>query len=88
MILKELMDRNSEYLPPRPGQAEPSSSEENDVLVAMDRVIRQMEAAKRALGLSNRLGDGPSRTKNRSRILGNMNKIRANLRRIEKMLEQ
>ncbi len=70
---------------PAPGQVAPEGGME-EVMAGMDQVMKQMEAAKRGLGLVNKLGDGPSRTQNRSRIMGNMNRIRANVRRIEKML--
>lgn len=79
---------NDPAVPP-PGQVAPGEGASmEDVVAAMDQVMRQMEAAKRALGLVNKLGDSPSRTKNRSRIMSNMNRIRANVRRIEKMLSE
>lgn len=87
MKLKHIITEFMGFLPPRPGQATPSSSSENDIMIAMDRVMRQMEAAKRALGLTNKLEPGPSRKEHRARIMSNMNKIRANLKRIEQMLE-
>lgn len=71
---------------PAPGQVAPQGGSMEEVISAMDQVMKQMEAAKRGLGLVNKLGDSPSRTQNRSRIMGNMNRIRANVRRIEKML--
>lgn len=71
---------------PAPGQVAPESGNMADVMAAMDQVMRQMDAAKRGLGLVNKLGDSPSRTMNRSRVMGNLNRIRANLGRIEKML--
>ncbi len=70
---------------PAPGQVEAGGSME-EIMAAMEQVMKQMEAAKRGLGLVNKLGDSPSRTTNRSRLMGNMNRIRANLRRVEKML--
>jgi len=70
---------------PMPGQVQGGGSME-EVIAGMEQVMQQMDAAKRGLGLVNKLADGPSRTKNRSRIMGNMNRIRANVRRIEKML--
>lgn len=88
MILKQLLEQFGDYLPPRPGKASPASSSENDILIAMDRVMRQMEAARRALGLTNRLEPGPLRKQHRARIMGNMNRIRANLKRIERMFEE
>jgi len=70
---------------PPPGSVEADGSME-EVMDAMDTVMKQMDAARRGLGLVNKLADSPSRTKNRSRVMGNMNRIRGNLRRIEKML--
>ena len=71
---------------PAPGQVGTGDNME-EIMVAMEQVMKQMEAAKRGLGFVNKLGDSPSRTTNKSRIMGNMNKIRGNLRRIEKMLD-
>ena len=70
-----------------PGQINPGENMD-EIMNAMEQVMKQMEAAKRGLGMVNKLGDSPSRTTNRSRVMGNMNRIRANLRRIEKMLTQ
>jgi len=70
---------------PAPGGVEAGGSME-EVMTAMEQVMKQMEAARRGLGLVNKLADSPSRTMNRSRVMGNMNRIRANVRRIEKML--
>lgn len=70
---------------PAPGKVEGGNTMD-DVMAAMDTVMQQMEAAKRGLGLVNKLADSPARTTNRSRVMGNMNRIRANIRRIEKML--
>lgn len=70
---------------PRPGQVDPGEDMEK-TMSAMEQVIKQMKAAKRGMGLVNKLGSSSSRTMNKSRVMGNMNKIRANLRRVEKML--
>jgi len=72
-------------MPPPPGKVAPGD-DLDEILNGMEQVIKQMDAAKRGLGLVNKLGDGASRTKHRSRVMGNMNRIRANVRRIEKML--
>ena len=77
---------NTERMP-APGQVEAGGNME-EIMSAMEQVMQQMEAAKRGLGMVNKLGDSPSRTTNRSRVMGNMNRIRANLGRIEKMLSQ
>lgn len=70
---------------PAPGQVNVEGGMD-EILAAMEQVMKQMDAAKRGLGLVNKLGDSPSRTTNRSRVMGNMNRIRGNLQRIEKML--
>lgn len=71
---------------PAPGGVEAGGGSMEEVMTAMEQVMKQMEAARRGLGLVNKLPDSPSRTRNRSRVMGNMNRIRANVRRIEKML--
>jgi len=68
----------------RPGEI-PAEGNMDELMMAMDAVMKQLDAARRGLGLVNKLGDSPSRTTNRSRIMGNLNKIRGNLRRVEKM---
>jgi len=70
---------------PAPGQVQGGESMD-EVLAAMDQVMKQMDAAKRGLGFVNKLSAGDSKNKNRSRVMGNMNRIRGNVRRIEKML--
>ena len=52
----------------------------------LDVVMKQFEAAKKGLGLVNKLSPGPSRAKHSSRIMGNMNRIRAGVKRAEKAL--
>lgn len=54
----------------------------------LEEVSQRFEAAKRGLGLVNKLPKGPSRAKHSSRILGNMNRIRGLLRRVEKELSK
>ena len=90
-IIVERFDTDNDFgktreMPPPPGEVEPSGSNMEDIVAAMDTVIRQLEAAKKGLGLVNKLPDSPSRTINRSRVMKNLNRIRGNLRRIEKML--
>ena len=58
-----------------------------NIMGAMETVVKQMDAAKRAMAIINKMADGPSRTRNRSRVMGNLNRIRGSLRRIEKMME-
>jgi len=51
-----------------------------------DETSKMLDAAKRGLGLTNKLKDSASRTKFRSRVMGNLNRIRAKLMRITKAL--
>lgn len=48
---------------------------------------KRMRAARRGLGLANKLA-GTDNIKHRSRVLSNLNSIRANLRRVIKQVEQ
>lgn len=41
-----------------------------------DEAMRRMDAAKRALGLVNKLPPGESRTMHKRRVMGNLNRIR------------
>lgn len=47
---------------------------------SIDDLVMMLDAAKRGLGLANRLS-GSSRKKHMSRVLGNLNRIRAALQR-------
>lgn len=49
---------------------------------------KRMEAARRALGLTNKLQAGVPRTMHRKRIMGNLNSIRAQLSRVVQAIEQ
>ncbi len=77
---------------PYPGTADDTVSRQDypaaeDVESTMAVVIKQMEAAKKAMAILNKMGDSPFRTKNKSRVLGNLNRIRGSLQRVTKMLE-
>ena len=56
-----------------------------DALLAIDGVIKQLEAAKRGLGIANRLRDPVARKKHKGAVLGNLNRIRNRLAQIEKL---
>jgi hypothetical protein len=49
-----------------------------------DEAVKRLEAARRGLGLVNKLPPGDERKANRSRIMGNLNRIRALVDRITK----
>ena len=55
-------------------------------LDSLDEISKRFDAAKRGLGLVNKLSPGPSKKKHASRILGNLNRIRGLLRRVENQL--
>lgn len=94
----ELVDRLEEdmdsYAQQRTGTPEPGKTDQgvgaepDDIIAALDQAIKQMDAAKRGMSILNKMGDGSFRTKNKSRVMGNMNKIRGSLQRIDKMLAQ
>jgi len=61
--------------------------EGDEVYNTLSKATAQLEAAKRGLGLANKLKDPGQRAQNRSRIMGNLNRIRALIRRATKALE-
>ena len=50
----------------------------------MAELQQQFAAARKGLGLVNKLSYGPSKLKHTKRVMSNLNKIRAKLRRLEK----
>jgi len=77
---------------PEPGKVDanlgtPEFSEPEDMVSAMEVVINQMNAAKRAMAILNKMPDSASRTRNRSRVMGNLNKIRGSLDRVFKQMK-
>lgn len=61
--------------------------ESDDVYNALFKAAEQLDAAKRGLGIANRLKDPGKRAMNRSRIMRNLNKIRGLINRATKALE-
>ena len=59
----------------------------DQMLAAFDKAMKQFAAAKRGMGLVNKLEPGPSRAKHASRVMSNMNRIRGTIAKIEKMLK-
>ena len=77
---------------PAPGMADANvrnqeSPADDEVMSIMDNIVKQMDAAKRAMMILNKMADSPSRTKNRSRVMGNLNRIRGSLQRVTKMMQ-
>ena len=58
----------------------------DQVMADMEDLSGKFQAARRGLGLVNKLAAGESKTKHAKRIMGNLNRIRAQLRRVEKQL--
>jgi hypothetical protein len=81
---------------PAPGQADreminPNQFQDSDpeaIMAAMETIVKQMEAAKKGMQILNKMGDSPFRTKNKSRVMGNLNRIRGSLQRVEKMMNE
>ena len=69
-------------------EKEGSDNLQQEALSLFMEMQKRFEAAKRALGLVNKLKDSPSRTRNRSRIMSNLNKIRGSLQRLDKILKE
>lgn len=55
------------------------------VIDLLDNTMKQFNAAKRGLGIANKL-TGPDKRKHASKVLSNMNKIRAAIRDAERQL--
>ena len=60
--------------------------ESENVNALFDETSRMLAAAKRGLGITNKLKDPEGRKKNRSRIMGTLNKLRGKLSQIAKAL--
>lgn len=56
----------------------------SDLSAAFDEAAKRLDAAKRGLGLVNKLPPGDQRTENRRRIMANLNRLRALIARITK----
>lgn len=61
---------------------EMSEAEIDQIMAEFDDLKFKMEAAKRGLGLVNKLTPGETKVKNARRVMGNMNSIRAQLARV------
>jgi hypothetical protein len=57
---------------------------EGDVFVQMAEVNKMMQAAKRGMGLTNKIKDPGKRAMHKSTVMSNMNRIRAAVKRIGK----
>jgi len=77
---------------PSPGMADEKirsqGMPENDQELekALNDVVTQMQAAQKAMGMLNQMADSPFRTKHRSRVMSNLNKIRGSFQRVMKMV--
>jgi len=76
---------------PQPGMADDEVSrqefpEDQEVEKALNDVVTQMKAAQKAMGMLNQMADSEFRTKHRSRVMGNLNRIRGSFQRVMKMI--
>lgn len=61
-------------------------SQDSDASKSIQDLEKQLSAAKRGLGLSNKLS-GDAKTKHAKRVMGNLNKIRAQIARLKKQMK-
>ena len=78
---------------PQPGMADDAIRNQDfalddDVSSALEDAVKQMVAVKKAMVILNKMPDSSSRTRNKSRVMGNLNRIRGSLQRIVKMMDQ
>lgn len=59
-----------------------------DLPTMYDEAIKRLEAARRGLGLANKLKDPLQKKENARRIMGNMNAIRGQISRLTKATEE
>ena len=63
------------------------SAPSNDLLAMFDEASKRFEAARRGIGITNRMPAGPERQQHRARIMANLNRLRALVDRIVKKAE-
>ncbi len=68
-----------------PGKV-PVGNNMDEILDGLERTSTQLMAAKRGLGLVNKLAPGKSRGEHASRIMGHLNRVRGNITRIMKQM--
>lgn len=59
----------------------------DDIGYQFDEAKRRYQAALRGLALSNKLRDPAQRQENKRRVMGNMNRLRGIVRRVEKEID-
>jgi hypothetical protein len=84
VILHNLLDEMQTLIEDSSSTGETVTSE---LLSLMDATMKQFAAAKRGLGIANRLKTPEDKKKHRSRIMGTMNRIRAAITKIQKMMK-
>jgi len=85
------MAGNGQSQMPPPGMADDKVSSQvfpadDEVSSALDNAVKQMVAVKKAMVILNKMADSESRTRNKSRVMGNLNRIRGSLQRIVKTM--
>ena len=59
---------------------------QNSIVTQFGQLIHMFDGAKRGLGLANRLKPSLTKTKQLSRIMGNLNQIRNKIKNVERMI--
>lgn len=77
---------------PQPGMADADVRQqefpvEDEISSSLENAVKQMVAVKKAMTILNKMPDSESRTRNKSRVMGNLNRIRGSLQRIVKMMD-
>ena len=83
---------NEDFGMPQPGMADDvvkqqAFPEDDEVTGALENAVKQMVAVKKAMVILNKMPDSESRTRNKSRVMGNLNRIRGSLQRVVKMMD-
>lgn len=88
MLISDLFGsyKNDQRLAEDMGSFELPSPSSQNTTEQLELAIRQFSAARRALGLVNKLAPGPTKQRHASRVLAVLNQIRASIRRIEKQI--
>jgi hypothetical protein len=78
---------------PAPGMADDTIRNQtfpadDNVVSSLSDAVKQMVAAKKAMVILNKMPDSASRTRNKSRVMGNLNRIRGSLQRIIKTMDE
>lgn len=86
-LIQELQDLHEDMSTRMPAlDREISSPEQFDQTI--EEISRRFEAARRALGLVNKLSDGPTKKRHAARVMANMNIIRNYMNLLMRQLDE